>query len=219
MPIAFCPHPPLLVPAVAQGAADELSELRSACDEVVRTITSDASECVTVVGSAPASARWDSSAGGSLDGFGVDVHPGGRTRVLPLSLTIGAWLLDRAGWEGQRRYVGVAEAETVDVRGPLLVLADGTAKRTEQAPGHVDDRAPTYDKAIAQALASGDAETLAGLDPALGARLWAGGVPALRTVGRSVVASGSRVVDASLHYDEAPYGVGYFVAAWSLGDG
>ncbi|UYM04571.1 class III extradiol ring-cleavage dioxygenase family protein [Solicola gregarius] len=217
MPIAFCPHPPLLVPAVAQGAADELAYLRTACDAVVRALVDGRGSDVTVVGSAPASASWDATAGGSLDGFGVGVRAGGASTVLPLSLTVGAWLLDRAGWEGPRTYVAVSGDEIVDVRGSVLVMADGTAKRTEQAPGHIDDRAPTYDKAIAQALASGDADALAALDTALGVQLWSGGVPALRTIGRSVAASSWRVADARLRYDDAPYGVGYFVAEWELG--
>ncbi|UPK76696.1 hypothetical protein MU582_08680 [Nocardioidaceae bacterium SCSIO 66511] len=219
MRIAFCPHPPVLVPAVAQGASAEVADLRTACDAVVRAlIAGDSVKRVTVVGSGHASGRWDESAGGTLAGYGVDVGAGGTKAALPLSLTIGAWLLDRAGWEGGRTYVATAADEPVDVSGAVLVMADGTAKRGENAPGHVDDRAPIFDKAIAQALASGDADALGNLDPALGEQLWAAGVPALRAVGRQIVAAGSRVIDARLTYDDAPYGVGYFVAEWTLSE-
>lgn len=204
----------MLVPEVAQGATGELAGLRARCDTTVRRLLDAAGETVTVVGTAAMSRRWGRGAGGTLRGYGIDVRAGGDELVLPLSLTLGAWLLDRAGWAGGRTYVGVTGAEAFDVGGPVLLMADGTAKRSEAAPGHVDDRAPTYDKVIAEALANGDAATLAGLDPELARQLWGRGVPALRSLGRSVRAGSVR--EARLHYDEAPFGVGYFVAEWRL---
>ncbi|MGH3359399.1 MAG: class III extradiol dioxygenase subunit B-like domain-containing protein [Nocardioidaceae bacterium] len=214
MPIAICPSPPMLVPEVAQGASDDLLDLRTRCDAAVRRLLDRGADTITVIGSAPARGRWIRTAGGTLRGFGPDVRAGGDDLVLPLSLTIGAWLLDRAGWGGARSYVAVTGDEAVEVRGPVLVMADGTAKRSESAPGHIDDRAPTYDKVIAEALANGDARTLAGLDPALAQQLWAAGAPSLRVLGRSVGAT--EVVRARLTYDAAPFGVGYFVAEWDL---
>jgi hypothetical protein len=49
-----------------------------------------------VIGSALSDGRWDETAGGTLAGHGVPVTAGGLDLVLPLSLTIGAWLLDTA---------------------------------------------------------------------------------------------------------------------------
>lgn len=216
MPVAFCPCPPLLVPEVAQGAAGELADVRAHCDAVVARLRDAADEAITVVASAAVAGRWGTSAGGSLRGFGVDVRAGGADIVLTPDLTIGAWLLDRADWAGDREYLGVVGDTVLDVRGPLLVVADGTAMRSDGAPGHIDDRATAYDKAIAHALASGDPDALASLDLPLGERLWAGGAPALRSVGHSLAVAGKTVRDARLHYDDAPYGVGYFVAEWSL---
>lgn len=208
----------MLVPEAAQGAASELAALRAHCDAVVRRIVDAAGAGgVTVVGSAPEPRRWNTTAGGSLRGFGVDVHAGGADTVLTPGLTIGAWLLDRAGWDGERRYAAVSGArQPLDLSGPVLVMADGTAKRSDTAPGHVDERAPAYDKTIAEALATGDPAALAALDLWLGERLWAGGAPAFRSVGGSVVGAGRTVHEAQLHYDAAPYGVGYFVAEWWL---
>ena len=211
----------MLVPEVAQGAADELAELRAHCETVVRRLTDAAGSAdglVTVVGSAPENGRWGTAAGGSLYGFGVDARAGGAELVLPADLTIGAWLLDRVGFAGERAYVGVHGDVRFDVDTPVLVMGDGSAKRSATAPGHIDGRASTYDKAIAEALATGDARALASLDVRVGEQLWAGGVPALRSIGINVLASDVSVRDACLHYAEAPYGVGYFVAEWHLGN-
>lgn len=208
----------MLVPEVAQGAAGDLAELRGCCNEAVRRLLTGAGDgdTVTVVGSSSAYRCWDTAAGGTLRGYGIDVRAGGNRLVLPTPLTIGAWLLDRAGWAGERSYVAVSGAETFAVRGPVLVMADGTAKRSESAPGQVDDRAAIYDKVIAEALAEGDAAALAGLDLALARQLWGVGVPALRSLGRSI--DPVPVAGARLGYDAAPFGVGYFVAEWDLGE-
>ncbi|MET0448478.1 MAG: hypothetical protein ABW004_08720, partial [Aeromicrobium sp.] len=96
----------------------------------------------------------------------------------------------------------------------VLVMADGTTRRSLQGPGFLDDRAEPYDASIAAALASGDADALTARDPGLGADLGAAGVPALRTLGD--MAKGATVT-ARLRVGEAPFGVGYFVADWVLG--
>ena len=93
-----------------------------------------------------------------------------------------------------------------------LVVGDGSARRSERAPGYVDPRAEPFDAAVAAALAAGDAGALRDLDPALGADLLAAGVPAWRAVGHAL--AGHRYA-ADLLYDAAPYGVGYFVAFWA----
>jgi hypothetical protein len=206
---AVCPHPPLLVPDIAPGTADELAELRSACDAAVRTLLGARPECVVIIGAGNLFSDADESAGGTLAGFGVDVNVGGPLRTLPLSLTIGAWLLDRAGWTGPRIYSTQSPEIVGDVA--VLVMADGTTTRSIQAPGFLDERAESYDAAIAQALANGDAEALAALDSDRGAQLGASGIAALQMLG--VIAKGAEVT-AQLRYDEAPFGVGYFVADW-----
>lgn len=206
---AVCPHPPLLVPQIAPGTTDELASLRAACDAAVQTLLGTHPARVVVIGEGTTTADRDESAGGTLAAYGVDVTAGGATRDLPLSHTIGAWLLDRAGWTGPRTY----SSHQPDVQGDiaLLVLADGTTTRSIQAPGFLDERAEPYDAAIAAALANGDAAALAQLDVDLGAELGASGIPALRTLGD--MAKGADVT-ARLRYDEAPFGVGYFVADW-----
>jgi hypothetical protein len=216
---AVCPHPPLLVPDVAPGTSVELAALREACDGVVRTLLERRPSRVVVLGSGDAAPDLDETAGGTLAGYGADVRAGGPRAVLPLDLTIGAWLLDRAGWTGPRTYT--TGSPDVDGDVVLLVMADGTNCRSVRAPGFLDDRAEAYDASIAAALGAGDAEALVTLDPVLGAALGASGVGALATLGRLVAdetAKGASVV-ARMHVDEAPLGVGYFVADWVVSRG
>ena len=216
---AVCPHPPMLVPEVAQGAEADLDELRQACDAAVQELIAADPQHIAVLGDGPPDTYWDHHAGGTLKPYGVDVHAGGVTDELPLGLTIGAWLLDRNGWTGTRAY---ATGE-VDPRGrtALLVMADGTAKRSTTAPGYFDERAEDFDRVVSDALAAGDAHTLANLDEELAAELWSGGARPLRLLGNIIGnALGPNAKDASvaaqLRYNEAPFGVGYWVANWSL---
>ncbi|SEP14795.1 hypothetical protein [Trujillonella endophytica] len=219
--IAFCPGPPLLLPAVEGRAAPETTALRRACAEAVEAVLAAGPESVVVVGPG-AEGRYGEGDAGDLRGVGVDLEVpfagGARAggRRTPTALTIGAWLLDRAGHTGPRLGVGPAElAEAVaGLPGTVGVLAvgDGSARRSVKAPGYLDDAAAPFDAAVAAALAAGDAAALAALDPAEGERLLAAGVPVWRAVG-GVVAG--RAVQAQLRYDDAPFGVGYLVASWT----
>ncbi|MGA5308188.1 hypothetical protein [Micromonospora taraxaci] len=98
---AVCPHPPLLVPEVAGSAAPELDDLRAACDTAVRRLLAAGPDSVVLLGTGPVTGPIRTPATGSLQPWGVDLDvplaPGqpDRGAVLPLSLTIGAWLLTR----------------------------------------------------------------------------------------------------------------------------
>jgi hypothetical protein len=208
---AVCPHPPLLVPEVAPGTLDELHDLRGACAASVQTLLGAEPQRIVVVGAGDLEHDVDETAGGTLAGFGADVRAGGADLVLPLSLTVGAWLLDAAGWTGLRTYS--TGRPRVDDDTALLVMADGSTTRSEKAPGFLDERAEPFDAAIASALASGDAEGLIALDPELGSELGSVGVPALRLLGDLTRGA---AVTARLRYDGAPLGVGYLVADWVL---
>ncbi len=208
---AVCPHPPVLVPELAGGAADELAELRAAALESVSALLSTGPERVVVVGTGALDGPVGAAAGGTLGGHGLDVRAGGTDQVLPLSLTVGAWLLDRAGWSGARTYT--TAAVPVDDRVALLVMADGSARRSLQAPGYLDDRAEAHDAVISAALASGDADALASLDVHLGDELLAAGPRALVVLGEMTKGAD---VTARLRWDGAPFGVGYWVADWTI---
>ena len=222
--IAFCPSTPLLVPAVAGRAAADTDALRRACSRAVAAVLASRPSTVVVVGAGKPGMRYGPGDVGTLRGFGVDLDvpfagPGRSTgQRPPLPHTLGAWLLDRAGWTGPR--IGAAPDDLADVveqaAGPVALLAvgDGSARRTVKAPGHLDPAAEPFDAAVARALSDGDAAALADLDEAEGERLLAAGVPVWRAVGRVV---GNRPVRASLRYGDAPLGVGYLVADWAVG--
>lgn len=246
---AVCPCPPLLVPEVAQGAADELEPLRAACDEAVRALVEAKPDLIVVVGPGPRDAVHEPGATGSFRGYGVplDVTLGeGATPAdaapLPLSLTVGAWLLARSGWTGPVRAVEAAEdgdPRTHRARGAeiarwadrvaLLVTGDGSARRDVKAPGYLDERAAPLDARIAAALASGDADGfLAELDRDTARALMVSGRPAWQVLtgagagaGADAGAEAGAGTDTGalghhrLLHDAAPYGVGYFVASWT----
>jgi hypothetical protein len=214
--IAFCPSPPLLVPELAAGAAGELDPLRAACREAVRRLLAAGPDQVVVIGTGPGGGRFPPGSTGTLAGYGVPVTaslPGAPARPgpLPLPLTLGAWLLSGADLPCPGVSVD-GDTPALPDASAYLVIGDGSARRTERAPGYVDPRAEPFDAAVAAALAAGDAAALRDLDPALGADLLAAGVPAWRAVGRTVA---GRRYAADLLYAAAPYGVGYFVAAWA----
>jgi hypothetical protein len=223
--IAFCPAPPLLVPALAAGAAAELDGLRAACSDAVCRLRAARPERLAVLGPGPATAAYGPGSSGTLAGYGVPVgaalgEPAGPP-ALPPALTLGAWLLGGQPAEGLA--VGPdadPAAVAADLSGPgrhgrlgLLVMGDGSARRSEQAPGYVDPRAAGFDAAVATALAGGDAAALRDLDPVLGAELLAAGVPVWRVAGH---AAAGLDLTSELLYDEAPYGVSYLVAVWTV---
>nr|WP_241733029.1 hypothetical protein [Aeromicrobium phoceense] len=92
----------------------------------------------------------------------------------------------------------------------LLVMANGSAKRSEKAPGHFDERALDFDDTVDLALRSGDGARLAALDATLGADLWASGIKTLTALGEGL--DGRWQV--SVPYADAPHGVLWWVAAW-----
>jgi hypothetical protein len=205
------------VPEIAAGASGELDSLRAACGAAVAHLTSVDLDALTVIGVDTFTVRHAPPYGGTMAPWGLDVPvgtPGGTP--LPLSLLIGAWLLPEA-----TSFVSVAAdaspdecaalgADLVAVgRVGLLVMGDGSARRSEKAPGYTDPRAEPFDRAVADALAKADADALLALDPALADDLLAAGRAPWQ-----VLAGAGRTDVAELLYDEAPYGVGYFVASW-----
>lgn len=227
--VAVCPNPPLLVPDVAPGTTDELAALRAAAVDAVLALSDADPTIVVAVGVAEESGWWGDSAAGSMRRFGVDVAYGGTQEVLPASLTVAAYLLDQAAWTGPRHYAAVPRdldaADAAELgrhlvadegRVALLVMGDGSAKRSTDAPGYLDERAAEYDADVVAALAGPDSEALLRLDADLAAELWAEG-----RVPWQVLAGAAQTVDPSavstkVRYDDAPYGVGYFVVDWRL---
>lgn len=227
---ALCPHPPLLLPEVAAGAAVERADLRSACLLAVSELLAAGPDAVVVVGDAPTTTAFGPGSWGSLAPFGVrrSVQLPGAVREptprLPLSLIVGGWLLERAGWAGPTRGCGVPDRNSPAAaartgrrlvagaeRIGLLVMGDGTARRSEKAPGYLDPRAAGFDAEVARALAAADATALLALDPALATELLATGRASWQVLAG---AAGDGHWQSRVSYDDAPYGVSYLVAQW-----
>ncbi|SCL31718.1 hypothetical protein GA0074694_6061 [Micromonospora inyonensis] len=231
---AVCPHPPLLVPEVAGAAAGELDDLRAACDAAVARLLDARPEQLLLIGSGPRTARFNTADHGSLRPYGVDrqvrlwkVNCAGGPH-LPLSLTVGAWLVGRSGTELPRFAHSVATDATADEcarlgaelataaaepRTALLVLGDGSACRGQKAPGYDDPRAQAYDDGVAAALAHADTDALLGLDPVLSTELRAAGRAPWQVLAGAVRAAGGDWRGELTHHT-ARYGVAYLVATW-----
>jgi hypothetical protein len=228
--VAFCPHPPLLVPALAQGSAPELADLRLAAEAAIAQVMAAKPDQLLLLGAGERSQLHSPLARGTLAGYGLDreFHLGspscGGALELPLSLTIGAWLLERVagprsgalglavGPDYRRsraaaNVIGVVESSRVG----LIVLGDGSARRTASAPGYLDQRAVPFDDAVEAALATGDAAALADLDLPLAVELLCAGAPAWAAAGDLLAGT---PWTGMLRWSGAPYGVGYLVADW-----
>ncbi|MEV8335127.1 class III extradiol dioxygenase subunit B-like domain-containing protein [Streptomyces niveus] len=236
---AVCPCPPLLVPALAAGAAPELDAARDACADALGVLAASRPDRLVVVG--PAAGPQDlepypQGAHGSFRGYGValdvtlDGTPAGPGRgeppTLPTSLAVAAWLLGNVAWSASPiQGLGVREPLDTerciksgrdiaarDERVALLVMGDASACRTLKAPGYLDDRAAAFDAEVARALADADTTALAALDEKLATELQAVGRPGWQLLAGA--AEGTNLHGALL-YEAAPYGVGYLVATWS----
>ncbi|MFJ9981614.1 class III extradiol dioxygenase subunit B-like domain-containing protein [Streptomyces cyaneofuscatus] len=232
---AVCPCPPLLVPEVAAGAAPELDPARAACLDAVGVLAASRPDLLVVVGPADARTAAAHPAGGhgSFRGFGVALDvtlgapdPAAQGPALAGSLAVGAWLLDRARWAG-----APVEGLAVDGRSPaaecaragqelaaragrvaLLVMGDGSACRTLKAPGYLDERAEAFDARATEALAAADLAALDALDETLAYELKAAGRAPWQLLSGAARGAG---LGGRLLYEDAPYGVGYTVVAWS----
>ncbi|MEU8588497.1 class III extradiol dioxygenase subunit B-like domain-containing protein [Streptomyces sp. NPDC048664] len=233
---AVCPCPPLLVPEVAAGAAPELDGARAACVDALGVLAAARPDRLVVVGPAEVSGSlaYPQGAPGSFRGFGVDLDvrlgpavpvAAGAPRLAP-SLAVAAWLLDRTGWHAapvaglgvaqdlpSRRCAGIgAELAGAEGRVALLVMGDGSACRTVKAPGYLDERAAGFDAEVARALAAADTAALGALDADLAGELGACGRVPWQVLAGAAEGAG---LSGALLYEDAPYGVGYLVAAWA----
>jgi hypothetical protein len=241
---AVLPHPPLLVPALAAGAAAEVAPLLAACDAAVAGLLAVAPSVVVCLGPGERTIRHQPGDWGTLAGFGVAVEaPHAHDRAtppgpqLPLSLTIGSWLLERSGWNGavvtQQVAAHLPASESAALGGRLaaetgpeavwLVLGDGSIGRGPKAPGHDDPRAAGFDAEVGRAFAGADVEGLLGLDAGLAAELGAAGRATWQVLAGAVQfgagngGAAAKPIEAAVHYQAAPFGVGYLVADWRFG--
>ena len=219
--VAFVPSTPMMIPAVASGAAHELDQMRQIAVNAVADVVVGA-DAVLVVGAGDDS-RLINSGVGSMRGFGVpvDVTLGDDAETeIGLAGTIGLWLVQQTQWQGPLAVLEVCgppgtELQQV-VQAPrataLIVVGDGSAARTEKAPGYLHRDAEAFDRDVQAALIAGDPASLAQLEVDRARRVMAAGVDAWHALANALAGS---TITAQSFYAEAPYGVGYFIAAWS----
>jgi hypothetical protein len=239
---AVCPHPPLLVPeamgAVGQRGSD-MDDVLAACDAAVAGLAAAEPGLIVVVGGAAVSAVYDGSAAGSLREYGVRYAVGTGEPVLPLSLTVGSWLLRRAGLvppdgpattlagPGGRLWLRAVARATPSAeclrlgaaiarqapRVAVLAMGDGPARKAVGVPGAADPDADSYDADVAAALAGAEPARLARLAPSLDHELMVAGRAAWQVLAGA--ADGERL-RGRLLCATARYEVSYLVASWDL---
>jgi hypothetical protein len=221
---ALCPWPPLLVRELT-GADPVLPELRTACAEAVAALLRASPEVVAVVGPGTATTSWPGNGRLNIAAFGPGATaPGTAERPeLPPAPGIGAYLLDQAGYQGERLIWSVSADEPVagcrklgadlaggSARTALLAIGDGSARRGPRAPGHFDERAAAFDAEAERAVRAGDLTALLDLDPALARELMATGRPAWQVLAGAL--EGMAGLAAEVQYAGDPFGVAYLVA-------
>lgn len=228
---AVCPHPPLLVPGVATGVAGPADALREHAGAAVVQLAAAEPDLVVVVGSAPWVGSFPPDAWGSLRPYGVDVAvgEGPGEASLPLALTVGLWLLQSSAPGLPRAFFGVsadtdpARCATLGAglaerssRVALLVMGDGSARRSVKGPGYLDPRAEPFDAEVAAALAAADAAALLAVDPALADELLVTGRAPWQVLAGAAGADGGQpsTWQGTVTYAAAPFGVTYLVASW-----
>ena len=224
---AVCPHPPLLVPEVtgaSDPAARELDRLRAACRDAVAVLIGATPDLLVVAGGAGQTTEYPPGPGGSLRDFGVP-FTAGADPVLPLSLTIGKWLLagvvpPRPPVAWQAIASGTPAADCLSLgeklaalapRVALLAMGDGPGRRARGVPGATDPGADGYDRQVTAALAAADPGALAALDPGRDQELFVAGRAAWQVLAGAASAG---AFTADLRYAAAPFEVSYYVATW-----
>ncbi|MCU1593902.1 MAG: hypothetical protein JWO12_1294 [Frankiales bacterium] len=195
--LAFVPSPPFLLNALGGGPAS----LRSLCLQAI-SVLEGRDLVVLGAGDEPGWVK------GTVDATAWGARGERAPDPLPLALAVGSTLLG----DRQHRLLAAGGLELLGDDVGLLVVGDGSARRTEKAPGHLDPRAAGYDASVAAALAAGDPSLLGSLDQVLGKDLLVGGLAAWCS---AAVHAGEKRWDARVLLDDAPYGVGYFVATWT----
>ncbi len=111
---------------------------------------------------------------------------------------------------GRHLLAGAAEGDG----SAYLVVANGSARRNDAAPGYVDERAVPFDAAVEAALSRPDPGALEGLEVDLATALLVGNPAGLVRLGTLLRRAGPPMVD----YAGDPYGVQYWVMRWTVVD-
>jgi hypothetical protein len=221
---AICPAAPLLARELT-GSDPVVPDLRAACQDATAAMLAADPAVVAVVGTAAQAREWENSAVFDMSGFApaLRVTAGAGHGDLPAALGLGRILLDQAGYDGSLVLYSVTEdcpaASCAALgerlagragRAALLVMADGSARRTLKAPGYLDERSAPFDARIERAIAAGDPRALLTLDASLARDLLATGRPAFQVLAGAAT---GRDVTSVVRYRGDPFGVFYLVAS------
>lgn len=182
MRIAVVPGVLALLPRYA-GRVDPVPELRDACLEAVAWLA----EAPVVLGD-PQGRRIGEAL---VECVGLDTAPRRSSRA------------------SASESVPRPQDPTHGSGAAYLVVANGSARRTESSPGPYDERALGFDDALGKALKDADADALAAVDQDLARELWAATTALPRL---AALLSGDERV--TVDYEDAPFGVSYWVVRY-----
>lgn len=225
---ALCPAPPLLARELT-GADAVVPELRQACREAADALVLADPGMIVVVGTGEQTRTWDAAqARLHLSPYAPALGaPPVAPETLPLALGLGSRLLDEAGYDGRRELQAVGANEPAPAcaalgtllsqaapRVALLVMADGSARRSLRAPGYLDERSAAFDSEVGRAIRDGDMPALLALDAGLARELMATGRAGWQVLAGAM--NGGRPASV-IRYDDDPFGVAYLVASLIVG--
>lgn len=241
---AVCPHPMRLIPEIFGETGAEWQRLRAACTEAVRRLripivlgpepkAEDPADLLVVVGGDDTTRDFDSaSAYGSLLSNGVfwqfgwgSTHP--QAQPLPLSLTLGDWLMSesRPGDTGMIVSEVVFQAVAFDAkpqecaevgrelagraeRVAMLVMGEGSTCMPAADGERLGDHPRRCDETVLRALEAAEADVIAQMEFS--------NIPTGRAAWQVLAgaAAGQRF-HGTLHAGGTPEDMGYFVASWT----
>lgn len=238
--IATVPGTPLLIPAVAAGAAEELADVRHAALGRVAWAGGTRGR-VSVLAQDPAVSvptRHELGPCLSLAAVGLTEclcgQPGEScervrdegavlaTRELPVAVVVAAWLADRAGvgidgvWSVPSDPESVPLPEGAAEADGLVLIADGSSARTPKAPAALVEGAVEFDDVLTESITSVNVEFFLDERRSADARNFAvQGLGAWAAAAQVTgLMPGRWVGEIDIAVD--PYGVLYVVAGWSV---
>ncbi|MDP4888690.1 MAG: hypothetical protein NWQ96_07690, partial [Candidatus Nanopelagicales bacterium] len=238
--VASVPATALLVPAIAAGAAEELSGLRAAALNVTRELNEACDEVVVLAGTPAAThissipaqgwGTWAPVGYVGVEGLAPNATPTTDSRQVPVPIMVAAWLLNSVHSSHRRSYFicptqgfgtdtapGTRELnEALNRHGQigLLVVADGSCCRGPKAPGSEVLGAIEHDAELTDALTSVNTDWFTHADRNRDAAAFGSqGLGAWALAAEIASGSGRNWHGEVRHLDD-PYGVLYAVADW-----
>ncbi len=227
--IVFVPAAPLMCPDV--DVESLLADERAASIELISELQQSA-DLVVVVGAGDNTTWFEEGGIGNTRAFGGvgSYLIGTATQELPQALTVGASVVSAAGWSGKVKALLVDKVTTSEQRRVLadelvkstedqqaliVVVGDGSATRTEKAPGYIQPDAVAFDESLIATIEGADPQALLNIDQITANRLWCRGLPAWQVIANACV-NITPGFQGTLVLQSSPFGVNYFVASWRV---